>query len=205
MTTRWARFARGWVVAGFSTFVAALSHTLGGGHAPGWLGVVLSLAFAGVVCVGLSGRAVSGVRVGVSVVLSQLIFHGLFSVGAPGGALGSAPVAGSHGHQATSVLPAAAETTSFAAGHGTSMWTFHAAAAIVTVVALRHGEAVCRRLLNLARLAVRSMVKPVIDHVVVPLRLTQRAASSVPIRGDAAVLSSSLRRRGPPRLVTRVI
>jgi hypothetical protein len=205
MTTRWARLARGWMVAGFSTFVAALSHMLGGGHAPGWLGLILSLAFAGVVCVGLAGRAVSGARVGVSVVLSQLIFHGLFSVGAPGGALVSAPVAGLHGHQATSVLPAAAETSSFAAGHGTSMWVFHAAAAVVTIVALRYGEAVSRRLLNLARLAVRAMAKPVIDHVVVPLRLAQRAASNVLVRGDAAALSSSLRRRGPPRLVTRVI
>src|SRR5918998_1156574 len=114
MTTRWARFARGWMVAGFSTFVAALSHTLGGGHAPGWLGVVLSLAFAGVVCVGLAGRTVSGVRVGVSVLLSQLIFHGLFSLGAAGGALVQAPAAGAHGHEAASVLAVTANSPALA-------------------------------------------------------------------------------------------
>jgi hypothetical protein len=37
MGARWARFARGWFVAGFSLFVAALSHTDGGGAAPGGL------------------------------------------------------------------------------------------------------------------------------------------------------------------------
>ena len=50
MHTRWARFVRGWIVAAVSTFVAALSHTLGGGSVPGPLAVVVSLAFAGMIC-----------------------------------------------------------------------------------------------------------------------------------------------------------
>jgi hypothetical protein len=85
MTTRWARFARGWIVAGFSTFVAALSHTLGGGAVPGLLAVVVSLAFAGIVSIALSGRTLSTWRLSAAVLLSQLIFHGLFSFGGAGG------------------------------------------------------------------------------------------------------------------------
>lgn len=59
MTTRWARFTRGWLGAVFSTFVAALSHTAGGGSGPGLLPVALCLAFAVIVCIGLAGRSLS--------------------------------------------------------------------------------------------------------------------------------------------------
>jgi hypothetical protein len=202
MTTRWARFARGWMVAGFSTFVAALSHTLGGGHAPGWLGLVLSLAFAGVVCVGLAGRTVSGVRVGVSVLLSQLIFHGLFSLGAAGGALVPTPAAGAHGHQTANVLVVTGNSAALAEGHGTSVWVFHAAAAVVTVLGLRHGEAAFHRILNLARLIIRSLIALVVG-VIPPLVGRQSPVGLVVLR-PVVVLLSSLRRRGPPSLVARV-
>lgn len=203
MTTRWARFARGWMVAGFSTFVAALSHTLGGGHAPGLLGLVLSLAFAGVVCVGLAGPTVSGVRVGVSVLLSQLIFHGLFSLGAAGGGLVPTPAAGIHGHQAASVLVVTGNSAALAEGHGTSVWVFHAAAAVVTVLGLRHGEAALHRILNLARLIIRSLMELVVG-VIPPLVGKRSPVGLVLLRPVAALLLSSLRRRGPPSLVTCV-
>ena len=122
MTTRWARFARGWIVAVFSTFVAALSHTVGGGADPGLLAVVVSLAFAGILSVGLSGRTLSTWRLTLAVLLSQLIFHGLFSFGGAGGRL-AAPDAGTgHAHDTSAVLlPAgqgAAATGAMAESHG---------------------------------------------------------------------------------------
>ena len=43
MSTRWARFARGWLAAVFSTLIAAASHTIAGGP-PRWLAIVLSLS-----------------------------------------------------------------------------------------------------------------------------------------------------------------
>lgn len=203
MTTRWARFARGWMVAGFSTFVAALSHILGGGHAPGWLGVVLSLAFAGIICVGLAGPTVSGIRVGVSVLLSQLIFHGLFSLGAAGGALVPMPDAGAHGHQAVSVLAVAGNSAALAEGHGPSVWVFHAAAAVVTVLGLRHGEAAFHRILNLTRLIIRSLIEPLVG--VSPPRVDRQSpVELVLLHPVVALLFSSLQRRGPPSRVAHI-
>jgi hypothetical protein len=67
---------------------------------------VLSLAFAGVVCVGLTGATLSLWRVSVSVLASQVIFHGLFSLGGPGGRLptDAAAPAGAHDHTAVAGL-----------------------------------------------------------------------------------------------------
>jgi hypothetical protein len=152
----------------------------------------------------LAGRTASLAKVVASVGLSQLIFHGLFSVGSGGGALAPMPAAGNHAHDVAGMVQVTGDSVSLAGGHGATMWVFHAAAVVVTVAALRHGEAALRRVLDLARLVVHAIVHPVIDRVVSPPRLTQRATSRVLVRGDAAVLSSSLRLRGPPRLVVRV-
>ena len=114
MATRWARVARGWIVALLSTFVAALSHTLGGGSAPGLLAVVLSLAFAGILCIGLAGRTLSLWRTGISVALSQLIFHGLFSLGSGGGTLltqsDTGAIGGAHQHQVVATVASVASS-----------------------------------------------------------------------------------------------
>lgn len=206
MTTRWARSARGWAIAGFSTFVAALSHTLGGGHAPGVVGVVLSLAFAGVVCVGLSGRRLSIVRVGASVVLSQVIFHGLFSMGSAGGALtpASALRSSAHGHGATQVLSVAGDSAPTLGAHDSFMWAAHALAAVVTIVAVRHGESCFRRILNQARLVIRSLFAPSVDvapHGVAPVLPPTARVDSPRILTS---LASSMWRRGPPVLVLHV-
>jgi hypothetical protein len=205
MTTRWARFARGWAVAGFSTFVAALSHTLGGGRPPGWLAVVVSLAFAGVLCVGLSGRTLSGVRVSVSVLASQLLFHGLFSLGASGGSLPPRPAAdsllGYHhaGVVALGVSPAPAMPSPHTA-HDAGMWVAHAAAAVVTILVLRYGEAAVRALVANLRIVVR----PLVDQASVLPRIPRSVPRTAPVvvrRGVAAVLSP-MRHRGPPAQVS---
>ena len=43
------------MVAAFATFVAALSHTVGGGAPPGLLAVVLSMAFSTILCLTVAG------------------------------------------------------------------------------------------------------------------------------------------------------
>ena len=212
MATRWARVARGWIVAVFSTFVAALSHTLGGGSAPGVLAVVLSLAFAGILCIGLAGRTLSLWRMGLSVALSQLIFHGLFSLGAPGGALTantvSGPGVGTHQHQVVTGLVSSADAASTVGApvhgmfaHDAGMWIAHAAAALLTIVALRHGERAFWSLFSSAVLAIRSLWEPLAPVAVPGVGHSAPAAARVFLPRALSTLLSTMRHRGPPSVL----
>ena len=222
MTARWTRFVRGWAIACLATFVAALSHTLGGGATPGLLPVVVSLAFAGIVCVGLAGRTASLWRSATAVLASQLIFHGLFSLGTPGGALQADAPAGTlpaHSHAAGSALlsvqsgataapglPGAHSTLPMAGMAGMSaapldaalMWLAHLLAAVVTIVALRHGERALGILVEAARLVVRRVL--VAGAVPIRTRAAHRAPAPafVFLPRDLGVLLSVMRHRGPP-------
>lgn len=210
MATRWARFARGWVAAVFSTFVAGLSHTLAGGAVPNFVAVVLSLAFAGIVCIGLAGRTLSLWRMAASVLISQLIFHGLFSFGAAGGALTVSPAApapsGAHQHAPIGML---ADLGSAPVGHGAGhdsawMWAAHAVAAVVTIVALRHGESAFWGLFATVRLGIRSLfaaLAGVLGGVTLPGSLRSAVSTArVFTPRDLALVFSRMRHRGPPAL-----
>lgn len=197
MTTRWARFARGWGVAGFSVFVAALSHTLGGGSAPGSLAVVLSLAFGGILCIGLAGSRLSLWRVSFSVLASQLIFHGLFAMGGAGGGLSAAPTAPHH--QAVSVvLGVQASASVHNAGHGGTMWFAHAVAAALTIAVLLRGEAAIRSLFASAGLVIRSLFEPLVVAVSPASPRCAPSTARVCTPRDLGVLLGSMRHRGPP-------
>jgi hypothetical protein len=203
MTTRWARFARGWIVAGFSTFVAALSHTVGGGGVPGVLAVVVSLAFAGIVSIALTGRTLSAWRLTLAVLVSQVIFHGLFSLGGAGGRLAQTDAGSGHAHDAgqTALLlaPGAGGTAAaMPADHGWLMTLAHVVAAVVTVVALRYGERAFWGLFNTARIVVLALLK---IPVVVPVAHRKMLGTSFVIgvrpRQRLAPLRP-MRHRGPP-------
>ncbi|TFC07212.1 hypothetical protein E3O42_00250 [Cryobacterium adonitolivorans] len=199
MTTRWARFARGWIVAAFSTFVAALSHTVGVGAVPGLLAVVVSLAFAGIVSVALSARTLSTWRLSVAVLLSQLIFHTLFSFGSAGGALVTTDAATAHANHAGSVAVSAMPPGSMSGvDHGLMMALAHVLAAVVTVVALRFGERAFWGLFSTATMALKTLVRVI---VLTPIPNAPRAiaasSAALPPR-DLLVLLSSMRHRGPP-------
>ena len=202
MHTRWARFARGWIVAVFSTFVAALSHTLGGASVPGLLAVVVSLAFAGMVCVALSGRTLSFWRGAASVLISQLIFHGLFSLGAPGGALGAEALtaSGTHQHAALPGLigPLAPGGGADVTHDGATMWGAHLGAAIITILVLRFGERAFWGLVESVRLGLRTLYVPApwVVPVAVPVRIGHEAPVSAP--RDLILVLSAMRHRGPP-------
>ena len=201
MTTRWARFARGWIVAGFSTFVAALSHTLGGGAVPGLLAVVVSLAFAAIVSIGLSGRTLSTWRLTVAVLVSQLIFHGLFSFGGAGGRLTEPDAMAGHAHDAGSavlLVPAGVAPGAMTGDHGSLMILAHVVAAVITVLALRFGERAFWGLFHTARVAVHAVVRAL---VLVPIGHSPVAVAPfmprLPPRHRLALLST-MRHRGPP-------
>lgn len=217
MGTRWARFARGWIVALFSTFVAGLSHTLAGGSVPSIVAVVLSLAFAGIVCIGLAGRTLSLARMAVSVLISQLIFHSLFSFGAPGGALTVSPSAvssgavssggvGAHEHGPIGVLAdLGSAPVGHAAGHDAAwMWVAHTIAALITIVALRHGETAFWGLFCTVRLGIRSLFSALAGVLVgatlpgIPRSAATTARVFTP--RDLSLVFSRMRHRGPPAL-----
>ncbi len=202
MHTRWARFVRGWIVAVFSTFVAALSHTLGGASAPGWLSVVVSLAFAGMVCVALSGRTLSFWRGAASVLISQFMFHGLFSLGASGGALGADAIAASathqHGALPSLIDPLLLSSTAHLGHSGLTMWCAHFGAAILTILALRYAERAFWGLLDSVRLSIRTLCVGI--HVVVLAAVPKRIGHDAPrwAPRNLVLVLSPMRHRGPP-------
>ena len=208
MTTRWARFVRGWFVALVSTLIASVSHTVGGGAAPSALAVVVSLAFAGILCVGLAGRTLSRVRVTLAVLLSQLIFHALFSFGGAGGSLSQdALTAGStHNHSELAGLPWLADTAS-ASSHGADhagwmMWLAHAIAAVLTVAALRHGEQAFGGFVEFSGRSIRALIQHAVSVLPQPTAI-RRAPFTAPldVPRDLGVLLVARPHRGPPAFV----
>ncbi|NQX12607.1 hypothetical protein HQQ80_13280 [Microbacteriaceae bacterium VKM Ac-2855] len=201
MQTRWARFARGWLAAVVATTTAAASHTLGGGQAPAFAAIALALAFAGMLCVLLAGKTLSVLRLSASVLLSQLGYHLLFLL-APGGvAVEASGQAAMHQHGAAETVLLSTDAGMAAhAGHDLGMYLAHALAAIVTVVALRHGE---RTFWTLGDALVGAVVRIVartsaaLAPVARPhaLRPFERIALPHPLDD----VLSALRHRGPPR------
>lgn len=222
--SRWARFTRGWVVAAFSVFVAALSHSFAGGATPSWLAIALALAFASMLSIGLSSGGAASTRrsapgraalagMVISVAGSQLIFHGLFSLLGAQPALGHAalPAAslGVHGgHQLSSaqiagqlaaIAPQGGALLPGGAHHDAWMILGHTIAGLLTIAALLHGEQALRALGRTARLGLRGLaVRPIVIGVIpdaAPARPRERA---VWIPRPLDVVHAALRHRGPP-------
>lgn len=206
--SRGVRVARGLLVASLSVTIAAFSHVAGGGMGPGVLGTVLALAFASLVCIALSSRALAVLPLALSVALSQIVFHLLFSLGASlpssaesGHSVGMLGMAMSGGARVS--LP---EVTAVS-GHGmegmsdTRMWVGHAVAALLTIALLLHGE---RAVVTIARLAVArlALVSRILGFALFPDRhgLVRALADRRGIR-RLGVLLAARPHRGPPALV----
>jgi hypothetical protein len=201
MTTRWARFARGWLAALFSTLVAAASHTLAGGESPSAISLALALAFAGITCVALTGKTVSPLRLTAAVVLSQLAFHTMFSTIGTSTALAPTGGTGAHQHGASAGLLQGASPVGESAMHhqDARMWLGHAVAAAITIVALRYGEAAFWRMRGIALLLVRTVLAFVPAVPLLP-RTPRRAvvAGHLFMPRCTRFLRLSLGLRGPP-------
>lgn len=202
MSTRWARFARGWLAAVFSTLIAAASHTIAGGP-PSALAIVLSLAFAGMFCVGLAGKRLSRTRLAASVVGSQLMFHQLF---ASLGGSGWTPAAHVHGAAdavgTLSVVAASAGSPQLSDGN--LMLLAHAVAAAATYLLLRFGE---RSFWSMAETA-RALLRILFPRTLQPVSLDAPWMSGAPVRTpavSAATARSTLRYRGPPTAVRALV
>lgn len=200
MSSRAARVARGLVVAGFATFVAALFHVAGGGAPPSALALTLSLMFSGLGCIALAGKRSRLWRSAVSVSLSQFLFHGLFMLSPSGHFAGRS----GHVHAGTHLVlvPVSPEPMSAGTDHsGAAMWLSHLVAGLVTLVALRYGERTLRAVCGIAALPLRRLMRLVaLGSPSTPVRRVrvETVPSLLPSR---VVLLGGFRHRGPPSVM----
>ncbi|NNC12167.1 hypothetical protein HII28_09795 [Planctomonas sp. JC2975] len=197
MTPRGIRAVRGTAAASFAVFVAALFHDAAGGGLPSALAVVLSLAFAVPLCVALAGKRISLWRQTASVGVSQLLLHLLFGLGS--GASGTMLVAPTgHVHAGAHVAIVSGQLMPEQVMHNDDamMLVAHAAAAIATIVALRHGEKTLFALANFTVLLVTAVNRIATVAVETPTRMLVRAAPA-PVAVSVPALGV-LRHRGPP-------
>lgn len=202
MSTRGARTTRGLIAAAVATLLAGLSHTIGGGVVPVGVGALLAFAFAALVCIALAGRRLALWRLSLSVVLSQLAFHGLFAV-TGGSSVAPASVAesaGSH-HDATAMIMhrLSPMDAAMGAGHdGGGMTVAHLGAALLTIIALQRGELAVRAILQAAVRVITALIGAV-PRFTPPTLARLRARAVVTLPRDLEVVLSSMRHRGPPR------
>ena len=184
MDSRWARVARGTIAAGFATFVAAFSHVVAGGQAPSLFGMAASFVISTMLCTALTSRAPSLWRLAASVAVSQVLFHALFS------GLGT-PVPVAHDMAAMGVVTG----TPHLHADG-PMWLAHAAAGMVTLLALRHAESVIWGAARVVALFLaRLFGLPIAARFELPVHAARPAVA--PHRAAAPFLSS-MSYRGPP-------
>lgn len=211
MTTRWARFARGWAAAGFATFVAAFSHTLAGGGHPPLFAIALALAFSGIACVWLAGRSLSRLRLIVSVAISQLLYHGIFAlVGQDSAAVSAATPAQGHNH-ATMIFSPLPSALSSGLAEGSvpppfdaPMIAAHGLAGVLTVAAILFGDRLLTVIAGCATLGLGWLRRLAVLRRM-SLRHRPDVATSILARvsrvqapRDLSVLLGGLRHRGPP-------
>lgn len=199
MTTRWARFARGWIAAVVSILLAAFWHAIAGGTLPGAAGILLCVAFSVVVCVLLAGKTLSLTRLSIAVGASQFMFHALF------GMLTDAPAAASAAlqHTGAMVMNSAqlpAPTHVMVMNADPRMWAGHAVAAVLTIVALNFGERAFWGLADLAALSVTRLRRVLLVPVAFPARPRPVVSAGATATRHLVVLFSSDRHRGPPAL-----
>ena len=191
MQARRTRVARGVAAAAVSTFAAAFSHSVAAGEVPSVVALAAASVLAVVVCIAVAGRA-TPLRVVAGVLVSQAGFHTLFSL-APA-TTGTA--AGTHGSHAMVTLTTAAAAHAHEPADA-SMWLGHGAAALVTILALLHGERTLAATLDVLRLAVLALLGAIGSLPVLT------PAPGMPgwlpaASAGTAVLTSTVRRRGPP-------
>ncbi|MDL5353002.1 hypothetical protein [Microbacterium sp. zg-YB36] len=186
MATRQVRALRGTAAAVIATLVAATAHTLSGGGAPHPLLVVSVAALAAPLAVWLTGRRPAWWRTALVVTGAQALFHGAFALA--GDAL---PLSAGHAHLSPQ-RPAGTVTAS--TDIDPVMIVGHVIAALVTILAVRHGEQLLQRLgRGIRHLAARTAAAPPAPLVRRP-SLTVRVA---PVR-RSLILDCALSRRGPP-------
>lgn len=194
--SRATRVIRACVAASIATFVALFSHVAAGGAMPQWLGIAVPWVLSLAVCTVLAGRSLSLMRLSIAVVISQMLFHVLFVLGA--GTSADAPAAATGHVHGVPALDLSTGTAPIAAD--LSMWLAHLVAAALTVTALYRGERLVVGLGVLARemLAwVRRRILP--GQIQLPEVADRPGLVSAPAATmRSARIATLVRRRGPP-------
>ncbi|UJP09711.1 hypothetical protein L2X99_15100 [Microbacterium sp. KUDC0406] len=190
------------MAASVAIFAAAVPHSVAHGQPAPLLGVVLALAFAMPLCVLLAGKALSWFRLSVAVGLSQFVLHGMLMIGVGESSGGAAFVsgAGGHAHGQITVLTtsaAAAQTTQTAqtTHSDPAMWLAHVFAAIVTILAIGHGERAIRMLLELTGW---SLVTRLLSWSAPRIAVRLRVVLGRVFVASSVHLTCAVSRRGPP-------
>ena len=204
MSSRGARVVRGFVAAGVATLGAALFHMAGGGQAPSALALTLSLVFSSLGSIALVGARVAAWRLTLSVLVSQFLFHALFTL-SPSATFSGMPADGHlHAGMHLTMVAGSPSATGMAMpamifGDSPWMWLSHAAAAMLTIAVLLHGE---RSLLAVARFAffaLRRLVDRVAAVQAEPIhRIGTPVAAAAPAPRRLDTVLDGRRRRGPP-------
>lgn len=186
---------RGFAASSLAIFVALAGHVSGGGEMPGTLGILVPWVFSFMICVLLAGRSLSLIRLGLSVTVSQFLFHTLFVLGT----LTPTGVSTRHVHGAPLVIPATSGIPE-AVTADASMWLGHGLAALLTVVALHRGERLILGMRDLAVQLVRWLRRRVDLVLALPvLRVAGRVRGRFAVtRAGDLVLLATLRGRAPP-------
>jgi hypothetical protein len=204
MGARRRRVARGAGATGVGVLLAAVSHTYGGGDAPG-AGLVLAAALlTWPIAALLAAPRLRLAGVAAGAVLSQLALHVAFALTAGSTAIppGTKPAAASHHHTGAALDAATLLSTTSGTHPGMlllpdgGMLASHAAAALVAFVVLGFGGRVLRAVAAGIRTAARrasAPLRPVASRAVA-------AASGHRIRVAREPWSRTLLRRGPPIL-----
>lgn len=160
---------------------------------PGMLGVGVPWLLSFMVCTLLAGIRLSAIRLAISVLASQALFHALFVLGAITPRGGIAP----HVHGPL-VLPAGSGAI---VPEDPGMWFAHGIAAVITVVALHRGERLVQVLRSVASAVACWLTRPVAGAPALPAAPARPrwAVCTAPRRTEPRL--SILHRRGPPLLV----
>ncbi|RXZ47429.1 hypothetical protein ESP57_12745 [Agromyces fucosus] len=202
---RAAQLARGSATAVVALFLAAFSHGVAAGEAPGGLGLLLAGIVALAASVAFVGRRSTPLRTTLAVIVSQGAFHLLFGVGA-GASTGSLVVRGGGHHEAVvfvdgGAVAGAAEGAGAPAGHlhaDTAMLIGHAVAAVATIVFLLAFErAAWRAVTSAARRFALRLTAPVPQLALLPLVVRRVASTNAP-RLRSRLRFTALGSRGPP-------
>ena len=184
-----------------ATFTALLSHVIAGGTMPGWLGIVVPWLLSFVVCVNFVGRKLPLLRLSFAVLISQLMFHTLFVIGAePTAGFVVSPSGHTSHDQLTPVGPSDPVTAMTHAD--ATMWIWHAIAAVITITALYRGARALAHVQSIAR-EVGAWVRRISASAVTMLTATLAPAALPPVvylpigEIDEPFLVS-VGRRGPP-------
>lgn len=216
------RLLRGGMAASIATLVALGGHLVGGGAMPSWLGVAVPWWLAVTACTVLAGSRFSLPRMGAAVLISQTLFHGLFTAGTPGdpsitlvappgshlghGAHiplgeGTSPGSSLHSDHGADGVAAAAEHSLHGTHADLQMLLWHLAAALVTTLLLQRGENFLLRCTGLIISVLNVLGRPpqavALPHLVLP-GPSRPVPEGAPLRHVRRAVLSPQQRRGPP-------